>query len=162
MDFLRGNGCSELICGANSTYPWTSVNGSTNASFVPVTTSTPLTCNGYAGLFGNLSDFVTPADVCLTMGFGNYTESRMLDCDSETVNYYQGDSCDVDATNSSSMDGMQCGAMDCDYAIVTMYYDNGTGVCDQTFYEEYAFAMGCVEAAGFNLNLYWFVYGAIY
>jgi len=101
--------------------------------------------------FMNLSDFVTPAGVCLSMGFGNYVESFMLDCDTEAINYYKGSGCD-NFTNSTDVDGMQCDAEDCDYAVIRMNYDNGS--CVASIYEEFAFAMGCVSAEGYNLNLY--------
>jgi len=100
----------------------------------------------------NISDFVTPAGVCLSKSTGSMTESMMYDCDSETVMIYEGDSCDGEAYNSTTEEDLQCDGQDCDYAVVTMFEDiNGT--CNTAYYMDYAFTLGCVSVEGYNLNL---------
>merc|ERR1711879_476827 len=81
---------------------------------------------------------------------GDYT-STLLDCGTESILYYDTYSCEGNATDSSSVDDMQCDAEDCDYAILTIYDgtvdDGGNLTCNLTRYTEYALVLDEVETA---------------
>jgi len=128
---LTNAGCGYTMCGFYS-----------NVTMEPSMNSTSnLTCNGVLGVTGNDS-FVRPSGVCTSMRNGTVYTSSLLDCETESMLYYDTYSCEGNATSWSYVDNMQCDAEDCDYAILTIYDGTVDDGCNFTYYSEYALVLG--------------------